>query len=556
MGTREPKRPIWERGAAALVFMVAMPVLIGTLSMVVDLGYAFHAKQSLQDTLDLAAIAAARHLDGGTGGTAGAVAAAQVVLTDNGYGTLALTQACVDPTADDQVTFCLGTYDSHKSGGGLVYPVADRFTAGGTNPRAVRLSGRGSSPSFFAGALGVTDLDVSARATSAFVGSPLAMLTIRSTLVHLDSSQGTVLNAVFGGLLGGNLNLSLVSWQGLIDTDINLLDFVDELAIGLHLDAGGTDQVLSTDAAVGTVLQAAIDALERDGGSAINATAIDGLADLQAIVPAGQTMRLGSILSLASGTPAAGMDATLSVFDLTQAIVQAANGENGLAASIPLDLGDNNTVTLRLSVVEPPQLSAIGNPELAKANPFGPNQIYVRTAQVRAVVSLELAGLTGIANLASKVANLVAPVTTLLNDLFHLDLVTVIGSLLGVPHDMVDIIIVPGDPVRIDVSLDLGAGKARVTDFNCPPNSKPESLTIAVKTAIANLRIGQVDLDSIFSPISSPASSRSRWSISASRPAPGPRSCSSAVRPAGRSKAGRGGPDRHRCRGHRLGTYL
>lgn len=48
-----------------------------------------------------------------------------------------------------------------------------------------------------------------------------------------------------------------------------------------------------------------------------------------------------------------------------------------------------------MKVIEPPQFSAIGDPARAKADPLGPDRIYVRTAQVRTLLSVNLPVLTG-----------------------------------------------------------------------------------------------------------------------------------------------------------------
>ncbi len=215
---------------------------------------------------------------------------------------------------------------------------------------------------------------------------PLAALNIRSTLVSVDSTQSPLLNAVFGGLLGGSLSLDAVGWNGLINTDLKLLTFLDELALQLGIGAGKYDQVLATDVSVGTLVQAMINALQRSGGAAQVAIDALNLVKIAAnAAPAQPPLKLGDLLGVQAGTDAAGLDTSIQLFQLLQGVVQAANGKSGLAADVNLA-----GLTASIKVIEPPQFSAVGDPALAKLAPLGPNKIYVRTAQVRALVSANI----------------------------------------------------------------------------------------------------------------------------------------------------------------------
>jgi len=69
-------------------------------------------------------------------------------------------------------------------------------------------------------------------------------------------------------------------------------------------------------------------------------------------------------------------------------VVQLSNSQSAAAATLPVSLLGLANITTQVKVIEPPQLSAIGDPALAAANPLGPNAIYVRTAQVRTEVTV------------------------------------------------------------------------------------------------------------------------------------------------------------------------
>src|SRR5690606_32048423 len=252
-------------------------------------------------------------------------------------------------------------------------------------------------------------------------------LALRTTLATVDTQQSALPNSVFGGLLGGSVSLDAAGWQALACTDIHLRGSLHLPAVAQHLSLGDYQQVLGTDVALGDLLDVAADALSQSAGSANVGLAVAGLQALSAAVPAGSPLlRLGDVLAVQSGVTAAGLDMALNAFELAQALVQLSNHRNAAVAEVPLDIPGVGSVTLSLQVIEPPQLSAIGNLERAKADPLDPDsRIYVRTAQVRSLVSLELgSGVGTLANTVNGTLDQLAPVTSFLNSaLMDLNLV-------------------------------------------------------------------------------------------------------------------------------------
>ena len=102
------------------------------------------------------------------------------------------------------------------------------------------------------------------------------------------------------------------------------------------------------------------------------------------------------------GTPAAALAIDLQVFQFAEALVQLANGRNGLVASVPLGVPGLINLSASARVIEPPQLSAVGDPALAKREPHGANAIVVRTAQVRTLLTVELPALGAITALTNE----------------------------------------------------------------------------------------------------------------------------------------------------------
>jgi uncharacterized membrane protein len=328
---------------------------------------------------------------------------------------------------------------------------------------------------------------------------PVGRLALRTTLATVDTQQSALLNSVFGGLLGGSVSLDAAGWQGLASTDLNLLNYLELLAVDQNLSLGDYQQVLGTDVALGDLLDVAADALSQSTGSVNAGLAVAGLQALSAAVPAGSPLlRLGDVLAVQSGVTAAGLDMALNAFELAQALVQLSNHRNAAVAEVPLDIPGVGSVTVSLQVIEPPRLSAIGNLERAKTAPLDPDsRIYVRTAQVRSLISLSLGnGVNTLANTVNGTLDQLIPVTSFLNDALSLNLADAVGNLLG------GILCVGNCPTaktaavqalgggRLDISLEAGGAEAYITGYQCSDPSAP-SLTVDGKGAAANLSVGK-----------------------------------------------------------------
>jgi len=534
-----------ERGAAAILFAVFLVVLVGMTAMVVDLGYAYYSKQRLQDALDLATIAAARELDGASGYQEAARQAAARVM-DPEYkpeGGFTVGIGCVAPSSPRTANLCIGGYTTRDNQGERL-PLGQRFLANDAAQDAARMFGQAESPSFFARIFEVDVIDVGAISTAVRNGDTRAQLSIRSTLVSIDSTRSALLNAVVGGLLGGHLNLSAAAWDGLLKTDINLLDYLDTvLDVETALTVGSYEELLALqNLSAGRLLQVAADVLQRDDSSNISADALAGLLQIAAIIPPSWQVSLGDLVSVAGGTAAAGLDVGLEVLQLVTGMVQVANGRNAIAAEIDLStaaltglpvlniLGGVAGVKIKLAVIETPRLSAIGNPEVAKNLLPGDRRrvemggIYVRTAQLRLLVQVDLPILNGLTGLITALDNLVGPITPVLNGALQLNLFATLNALLGflgdllcigncysAPADLMDIKLFGrsgGDarPPGLDIVLELGGGEAYVTDYKCPAVGGEKTLTVQTASHLAKVQVGQLtNPASVFSDSAIPA---------------------------------------------------
>lgn len=474
--------PARQRGAIGLMAALTLGIALVFLLLVIDSGRLYLEKRNLQRVADMAALeAASRGGDCAAGATATAYATASA--TRNGFilpdPTRSLAVACGALSLDANNLRVFGA-DPSKS-------EAIRVIASHAVPRSIA----GGIGALFGGAPAGSTLNLSATAVAA-LPPPVAALTIRSTLLNVDTSKSAMLNALFSGLLGGNVNISVAGWNGLINTNISLLGYLDRLKLDLGLAVAGYDQALAATVDVSQLIQTAINVL--DPGGTLGATVT--IASLQALKVAAGTTKvvLGNLLHVEAGSNIAALTTNLKVFDLVESLVQLANKKNGLVATQQINLAGLAQITARVQVLEPPQLSAIGNPKNAALAPLGPNRIYVKTAQVRTLLSINLPALDAITPLVNAVADLAGPLTNTLNALLNLNLIGVLDSLtclLGVPCQTPDIIVLPA-PIRLDVALDVASANSYVTAYSCvSPTSK--TLTTNTSTSLVNLKIGKID---------------------------------------------------------------
>ena len=441
--------PARQQGAIGLMAALTLAMALGFTVLVIDTGRLYLEQRKLQRVADTAALEAVTRngncLTGLSAASYATQSAARNGFTVNADGTLTVNCGTLQTGADNLRAF---TADASKS-------VAVRVIATHNVPTSVA-AGVGALLS--GGPVSLTTR-LSATAVAASPLPPVAQLGIRSTLVDVS-----LLNPLFGSLLGNPVNVSLVSWNALLGANINLLNYMDQLAIDLRVTAGDYDRLLQTDATVGELIKAAATVARLNGATA---SAVAGLDSLVSAAVSPVKLHLGDLLKLQTGGQSSGLDADLNALQLIQAFVQLANSKNAVAATLPVNLlGLGLGATASIKVIEPPQFSVVGNPALAKLAPQGANQIYVRTAQVRVLVTLDLSLVTGIVGFATGA-------------------LSVVTGLLGL-----DLKVLPSP--NLDVSLEAGGGSSYVTDYTCVSDTN-KSLVVSATTAVATLRVGKVN---------------------------------------------------------------
>ncbi|MEE5133148.1 pilus assembly protein TadG-related protein [Pseudomonas alliivorans] len=484
-----------QRGAIGLMAALTLVLALLCTLMVIDSGRLYMEKRSLQRIADVAALEAAGRKGNCVMGASAANYATQSAIR-NGF----------TPGSDGRtlVATC-GTLS--------VNPQSRRvFTADATQSQAIQVVVSHPVPRSIAAGIAAlldsapesSDIQLSATAVAASA-SPLAALTIRSAAMTVDSAKAAVLNPIVGGLLGGTLNLGVANWQGLVNTDLNLLNYLNRLKLDLNLTAVGYTQVLNTTVSVSQLVQSAINVL--DPGGTLNATA--AIAGLQAIKTAAgaTTVLLGDLLAVQGSADIAALNTNLRLLDLVQGLAQLANDKNGVSAATQINIPGLAQVTTRIQVIEPPQLSAIGDPgRIDPLNPrTGANRIYVRTAQMRALVSINLPVLGTMTSLANTAGSVVGSLTPLLNSALNLNLAGVVTSAtcgLGLTSCMVSDIkfLDSGTPAtgpKIDLSLSLASADSYITGYTCTSNTI-KTLTVHTDAALVTAKLGQITNSSAF----------------------------------------------------------
>ncbi|MCU1751451.1 pilus assembly protein TadG-related protein [Pseudomonas sp. 6D_7.1_Bac1] len=460
--------PARQRGAIGLIAAMTFGLALLFSLLVVDSGRLYLEQRKLQRVVDNAALEA---------------------VSRGGNCLPGLTAASYAGQSAVRNGFIVGTFSTLTTTcGSLVTPATHlrTFVPSATQSTAIQVVGTnvvptsavGALQALFSGASASANTTLTATAVAAGPKPTLAQLSIRSSLVSVDTARSNLLNPLFSSLLGGSVNLTALGWDGLVNTDINLLKFMDQLAIELGVTAGDYTGLLNAQGTVTQFIQAAATVANQNGASVDVMTA---LTNLQVGTTNAPPIKLGDVLQLQAGSSAASLDATVQLFQLVQGFVQLANKNSAVTAVLPVNVLGLLGVTTRIKVIEPPQFSAIGDPELAKADPLGVNRIYVKTAQVRVLATVDLSLINAVLQLVN---TLLSPIIVSINTLLAP------GCLLAT-CTQTDLQIVP-EGLNLDVGIEAGVGSSYVTDYSCvSPTSK--SLTATTDIAALTVKVGRID---------------------------------------------------------------
>lgn len=468
-----PSSAARQRGAIGLMAVTTLALALLFMLVAVDSGRLYLEQRKLQRIADMAALEAAGQSAVCTGNGPQATAIASIAAARNGH------------TPGSPVVASCGYLQTGANS-------LRTFTHDNTRNEAIRVDVSNTvTTSFAAGIYLLTQggevpmtTTLQAHAVASKPSPPQAMLSIRTTLATVNSQQSVLLDGLLGAL-GGNVQLGLAGWNGIAATDLNLLDYLDQLAVDLQLTVGDYQQLVNADATATQLLEAAVKVLEQSGAAADVVTNLGKVA-----LGAGNStlLQLGEILDIQNGTAQAGLDASIQLLQLVQGVIQLAASESAATADLPLSVLGLVNGRVRLKVIEPQQVSAVGDPRT--------DELRVHTAQVRAMISLDLPLLSGVFGLANAVLDLVSPLTNVLNNLLSLNLASTLESvlcLLGVPCTVTDIVLVP-DRLELDIGLEVAEATARL-DPQSPDTFRcsPKRLTVQAQSAAARLAVGRFE---------------------------------------------------------------
>lgn len=349
-----------KRASVAVNAALFIGVTVGVAAIGVDAGAVFADRRKAQNVADLAAIAAVSDLPN-------AEKAAGATIARN-------------KLADTSFTVSYGSYSPD-----LAVAPSKRFApVASSDANAARVTLNSSTLLYFGKALiGRDRFQIRTTATATRTG--FATFAIGSRLLKVD---GGLLNQIIGGLLGANLSLTAMDYQALINTQIDLFNFMDAMASRLQLTGATYSSVLNANARVSDVLGAMVDTEKQQYG-AQNA-AVRALSEIansfgqsSAKVPVRSIIDLGPYSGLTTGQkPKVGVSA--STLDLLSATAQIANGQHQVELSLNLGIPGIAAATLKVAIGERPQ----GTSWIT----VGSKGASVYTAQTRVLLTVQLAG--------------------------------------------------------------------------------------------------------------------------------------------------------------------
>lgn len=277
-----------------------------------------------------------------------------------------------------------------------------------------------------------------------------AAVSLGSRLASFNS-RDSVLNAVLGGLVGGNVSLSAASYDGLAATDVSLGAIWTELG----LDAGSSSEVLETQVTLADLIQAQIDVLTAQG----DAASLEAAMSLQALKTAtGGNLRytFDQILDLGLATPGSAADATVNVLSLLSVAAEASNGTNAVTFGLPVSIPGVASGTVSMVVVETPVI-AVGP---AEQDSLGNWVTHARTGQARMFLNLTLAN----------------------------------GITIGTTSA----------PIRLPLYIEGGTAQADLTSISCQTINTDSTTTVDTETTALTAYIGDVTQGSMSNPSTPP----------------------------------------------------
>ncbi len=336
------RRPAQRQRGVALVFAaISLLASLAALALAIDIGRLYFERRDLQRVANMAALDAARIASGCIGPVQNPDAAAYTearasLLRNHGSDT--------DLTGGGSVV--LGRALAGADG-------VPGFATGVTTPSAVQVQLLRDLPARLIPGGG--DGTLKLRATAAATALPLASLNVGSGLAELNPA---LLNQLLGDQLGGPVNVCLLCYSGLFNASVKLGDVLAAADLGSPTDFFGAN--VSAPQFLGAIAEA----LSGTTDAATRST----LETLAAASDGSRQITPGDVIGVPPGLEDAASGAVVNVGAVTQALAQAANGENLITIPAGLNvpgLTGPGSVTTRLIQTANPVVSAADDGTLA-----------------------------------------------------------------------------------------------------------------------------------------------------------------------------------------------
>lgn len=393
-----------EDGAVVPMVAIFMTLLVTMAAFAVDLGMQRVARRDMQALADVIALDMVRQVDGRSHAVIKAASTWQTGLRQSLYNNLrseGVTYAqvsvqqqqelLVGTVAGDplRVTVSMGELDESGTFAVDPYPAI---------PSAVQVVASTSVDFAFAPGSG------GASRTAVAETEANSCFSVGSFVAGLSTSAGT-LTSLLNPILG-DTSLTAVSYQGLANASVSLLDLVEAPSI----DVGTLDGLLDADGiTVADLMLATIEALQ-DQGDASSLAAVDVLDGLVATTVVGNVaLDVADLIDLTTAGEGA-LDARLNVLDLIAGAVTVANGTHFVGApSLDLAVPNLLSTTQSVSILEAPHLACGGDGAEARTA-----QVQVSASgTVGSTVTIPLGGSVSIGGPLALSANLGSATGTL-----------------------------------------------------------------------------------------------------------------------------------------------
>ncbi len=406
-----------ERGVIFPFVALMLALLLVIAAFTVDIGMQRVARRDMQALADAVALDLARLIDGRSAQDIGAGGAGKLSLAT------ALAQSKDrndDDTLGDPPTVTAQLVDLDADNRPVTVNGVVQEVSGTAAPEAVLVTARTAVDFAFTTGSG--------GASRTAIGNSQSVACFRLGSYALALSSGN--SALLDSLVGDALDVSALSYTGLANASITLLELAGQLGVGT-VDA----LIALNNVRLADLYLASARALQARGGDAADVTVLNALA---AKVSSTATIAFASLVNISSGNNAA-LASSLNLLDLVAGSAFLVNGTNLLAASLLIrEPKISQPASVDFRVIEQPQMAC------------GSVGVVAKTAQMKLATTLPLHQFTlsGL-GLQSSETNIVVDV----------DLASATGQLAVIDCGAATL----SDPESIDVAVTRSLGRAAMT---------------------------------------------------------------------------------------------